>query len=260
MNYLLTDEGRARLVSLTAAPALYAFDFDGTLARIVREREAARLAPQVQQWLSALGRLVPTAVISGRSLADLRMRVGCEIPYLVGNHGMEDLETPPEVRLHAQQICEGWKQQLQGTATAQLEQVGVQIEDKRYSLTFHYRLSARKPRARSLLFDLVGRLTPSPRLVLGKAVINAVPPGMPHKGAAVLSLIQRSGVSQALYVGDDDTDEDVFTMPDARLLTVRVGFKQTSRAQFYLRTQAEMVTLLCELVGTLRRDSPAQVG
>ncbi len=257
MKYLLSDEGRARLETLTHEPALYAFDFDGTLARIVRERQAARLAPEVRRCLIALGRLAPTAVISGRSLADLRRRVAVDIPYLVGNHGMEDPETPTEVRLHARQVCESWKQQLQGGAAEQLAELGVQIEDKGYSLTFHYRLSAQKPRARSVLFEWVGRLTPSPRLVLGKAVVNAVPPGMPHKGAALLSLIHRANVSQALYVGDDDTDEDVFTLPDTRLLTVRVGIKQASHAQFYLRSQAEMTILLQELVRALSQQTSA---
>ena len=258
MKYLLTDEGRARLAELTKRPALYAFDFDGTLARIVRERQAARLAPDVRRWLSELSRLVPTAVVSGRSLSDLRVRVGAEIPYLIGNHGMEAPDTSPEVRLHAIQVCQGWKEQLDGEAAAQLADVGVQIEDKGFSLTFHYRLSAQKPRARTLLFEWVARLTPSPRLVLGKAVVNAVPPGMPHKGSALESLIERTEVEQALYVGDDDTDEDVFTLPDSRILSVRIGIKQTSHAGYYLRSQAEMTTLLQELVGTLESTGSHQ--
>lgn len=258
MMHLLSAEGQSRLRALVKEPALYAFDFDGTLARIVRERHAARLAPGVQRWLEALGRLVPTAVISGRSLSDLRTRLGLEVPYLVGNHGLEGADTPTQVVVQAREICADWKRQLQGILLSELSHVGVTIEDKGYSLTFHYRLSPNKPRARQLLFEVVGRLTPAPRLILGKAVVNAMPAGVPHKGDAVLALMRRAGVDRALYVGDDDTDEDVFALPDERILTVRVGLKQTSHARSYLRNQTEMSTLLAELVGLLGGEVPAE--
>ncbi len=259
MTHLLSAEGLVRLRTFVGAPALYAFDFDGTLSRIVRERDAARLAPGVRRWLEALNRLVPTAVISGRSLTDLRRRVGADIPYLVGNHGLEGADTPPSVAVHARDICLGWQRQLTGIPSAELDRVGVSIEDKGYSLTFHYRLSPNKPRARQLLFDAVARLTPAPRLILGKAVVNAMPAGVPHKGDAMLALMRRAGVDRALYVGDDDTDEDVFALSDERILSVRVGLKQTSRAPWYVRNQTEVSSLLAALVEILHPPSSNRV-
>jgi len=47
-----------------------------------------------------------------------------------------------------------------------------------------------------------------------------------------------------LYVGDDDTDEDVFSLPDERILSVRVGKKLMSAAQLYLERQSQMGSLL----------------
>lgn len=252
MTPLLSPAGTEALRALTTGgPVLYAFDFDGTLSRIVRDREAACLAPSVRRWLDALSRCAQTAVISGRSLLDLRTRVGPDIAYLVGNHGLEGSDTPGSVIVQARELCADWQRQLMGIPLAELERAGVTVEDKDYSLTFHYRLSPNKPRARRLLFDTVARLTPAPRLILGKAVVNAMPAGVPHKGDALLALMQRAGVEQALYVGDDDTDEDAFAVANARILSVRVGLKRTSRAAWYIASQTEMVPLLACLVELL---------
>ena len=50
------------------------------------------------------------------------------------------------------------------------------------------------------------------------------------------------GCDTALYVGDDETDEDVFALDEpGRLLTVRVG-NAPSRAAFYLQRQAGSMT------------------
>ena len=67
MHYLLASRGRRQLDLLTGTPTLYAFDFDGTLARIVRRHQDARLARPIREWLVELGKRAFTAVISRRS-------------------------------------------------------------------------------------------------------------------------------------------------------------------------------------------------
>jgi trehalose 6-phosphate phosphatase len=54
--------------------------------------------------------------------------------------------------------------------------------------------------------------------------------------------------SAALYVGDDVTDEDVFALRDARILTVRIGKKKGSSARYFLKRQAELAEVLRLLV------------
>ena len=57
----------------------------------------------------------------------------------------------------------------------------------------------------------------------------------------------------AIYVGDDDTDEDAFKADGmGRLLSVRVGRKRASAASYFIRSQAEIDRLLFQLV-RLRR-------
>jgi trehalose-6-phosphatase len=61
----------------------------------------------------------------------------------------------------------------------------------------------------------------------------------------------------ALYVGDDDTDEDAFGSDHpSRVLSIRIG-SRPSKARFRLRRQSDidsLLTALRELRRTKRRD------
>jgi hypothetical protein len=90
MKHILAATHRQMLGLLLRRRTLFAFDFDGTLAPITTDREAAQMRPSTRDLFTRLctGRLV--AVISGRSLADLERRLADARPtYLVGNHGIE---------------------------------------------------------------------------------------------------------------------------------------------------------------------------
>lgn len=227
--------------------ALFAFDFDGTLARIVQDRDAAVLTQPIRDALQALAIKAPTAVISGRSLVDLQPRVEGIRTHLIGNHGLEGLHTSERVMHQARDCCRAWLKTVQNEHRT-LSKVGVVVEDKTYSLTFHYRQASSSQAAREAIFHTAALLTPAPRLVMGKAVVNTIPSGSLHKGSAMLELMHQLQSSAALYIGDDDTDEDVFSLPDERIVTVRVGKKVTSAAQFYLDRQSQMGRFLTYLV------------
>ena len=134
---------------------------------------------------------------------------------------------------------------------------GVELEDKRYSLSLHYRRATNKRAARDALRDAAAALPAPARVVLGKQVINVVPAGAPDKGSALLALRERLGAETALFVGDDVTDEDVFRIdqPDT-LLTIRVGVKKTSAAAFAIPSQRDIDALLRRLIAL--REGGAQ--
>ncbi|MDP1591342.1 MAG: trehalose-phosphatase, partial [Prosthecobacter sp.] len=66
-------------------------DFDGTLAPLVSHADKACLTAATKAVLLRLASLpgVILAVISGRSLVDLRQRVGLPGVLYAGNHGLE---------------------------------------------------------------------------------------------------------------------------------------------------------------------------
>jgi trehalose 6-phosphate phosphatase len=248
MDYLLADKGKADLEALLTERSLYAFDFDGTLSKIVREHHAARLSRPIRFWLEELAKRAPTAIISGRSVEDLRARVGTAVPHLIGNHGSEGPHTRREDIQHVRETSSGWLELIKGRFQDELARSGVVVENKSYSLSFHYRTVDQRNEARALIARIIAELTPPPRLVLGKSVVNVMPPTASHKGTALLEYMRRLDCRTALYVGDDETDEDVFALRDARILTVRVGKKNGSSARYFLKRQAEIAQMLRLLV------------
>lgn len=60
-------------------------------------------------------------------------------------------------------------------------------------------------------------------------MVNLVPPDAPHKGSALGALMQREGMERLIYLGDDETDEDVFANGAlSTLLGVRVASRSGS--------------------------------
>lgn len=230
---------------------LCAFDFDGTLAPITSDPAGAFLTPEVLERLLRLTAVTPIAVLTGRSLADIRGRLGFEPTYVVGNHGVEGMSEAAELERHAA-ISQTWRQQLAVLLGGQPDIAkDILTEDKRYSLSLHYRAAADQAKAAAILRDLIGQLAPAPRLVTGKCVFNLLPPDSYDKGRALVELMKRSGAASAVYVGDDVTDEDVFRLRRHDVLSVRVEYMSNSAADFYIPDHADIARLLDELIERL---------
>lgn len=78
-------------------------------------------------------------------------------------------------------------------------------------------------------------------------MLNVVPAEAPDKGAALLRAREQLRCRRALYVGDDDTDEDVFALRLPEVLGIRVGERRSSQARYALRSQLEIDALLALL-------------
>lgn len=242
MKHLLSRENREVLAQLAWSRVLVAFDFDGTLAPIVSARDDAGMRTRTRELFEHVCGLYPCAVISGRSKADVASRLGsAQIKYVIGNHGLEPgsglSEFEGEVRRARTLLDE-----------SSLGLLGIDLEDKRYSLALHYRRSRNKRAARAQILTAIAALPVAMRVVPGKLVVNVVPARAPNKGEALLELRGVEGADTALYVGDDVTDEDVFELDQpGRLLTVRIGESRSSAAAYFLRDQREMDRLLAKL-------------
>ena len=123
---------------------------------------------------------------------------------------------------------------------------------KGLSVAVHYRRSRQREPARRAILDAAQSLNDM-RITAGKLVVNFVAPDARHKGLALEHTRAQFACDTAIYVGDDDTDEDVFNLPQAGYLSIRVGRKRTSAAPYYLRNQSGIDRLLEALV-TLREN------
>lgn len=249
MRKLFAPESLRAMEALSFTPTLYAFDYDGTLSRIARDPNSARTRASTDRWLERLAEHAPVAIVSGRSVTDLRRQLKFTPAYLIGNHGLEGLSARPDSLDRARESTQTWKAALLAQLSPELLAGGVVVEDKTYSIAVHYRASPTRRKAKLAILALASAFNPVPRIILGKCVVNLVPAGAPHKGVALMELMLSAGVSSAFYIGDDDTDEDVFTLPNAHLFTVRVGHKEGSSAQYFINGQREIDPLLRMLVG-----------
>jgi trehalose 6-phosphate phosphatase len=242
MKGILSHAGRKVLAQFAWSNVLVAFDYDGTLSPIVADRDRASIRLRTRERLEQLSTRYPVIVISGRGLADVRTRLsGTGVCHVVGNHGIEPWQATRPVMDEVTR----WQPILKDRL-ASLR--GVEIEDKSFSVAVHYRQSRAKKIARAAILAAAAELG-HVRVITGKQVMNILPHGAPHKGLALERERDRLGCDTAIYVGDDETDEDVFALDQpGRLLTVRVGAKSTSMANYCIRTQRDIDGLIQALL------------
>lgn len=247
MRHILAKAHRSVLEQFAWSRVLVAFDFDGTLAPIVREPSAAKMRASTAALFEALAKVYPTAVISGRARADVAKRVRCaRLVQVVGNQGAEwaDASDTEVARLERRfrAVIKQWSRQLEAALDGAQ---GVEVEDKGLSIAVHYRKSRRRKEARAAVLESVDALKGPLRVLGGKLAFNLMPQGAPHKGIAVQRLRAAQRADTAIYVGDDATDEDVFGLDEpGRLLSIRVGRSAWSAAHYYVRDQSEVDELL----------------
>ncbi|MGO9962160.1 MAG: trehalose-phosphatase [Acidimicrobiales bacterium] len=221
-------------------------DFDGTIAPIVLDLQAARALPGALGALHALAhKLGVVAAISGRPAAFLTDRLELaryRSPLRAfGLHGLEESFADGTVRLRDgvsdwQAVIRTVRDQLRRSLPA-----GVEIEDKSYGVTAHWRSLIAPP---AEIEGITARVTEVARAVAtehglvlmpGKACVElALPLGI-DKGTVVTDLC--AGQETAAFLGDDTSDLSAFRALDdlaaacgLRALKVAVAASETPRA------------------------------
>src|SRR5271166_2468099 len=228
---LLLDEHRCEVEARVAAASSLVFylDFDGTLAPIVDDPELARMTLVMRTVLEELSKQegVLVCVVSGRSLADIKSRVGLSGLVYSGNHGLE-IESESLRFVHPEAGCgraaiEDLNRRVAGLP---LLIPGVQLEPKGLSTTIHFRRA--DPTARDQVETIVRSLVPADHLDLmvteGKMNYEVRPRLDWNKGSAVRWIHERikDRAALAFVIGDDRTDEDTFlSLADA--IAIQLG-------------------------------------
>jgi trehalose 6-phosphate phosphatase len=209
------QEVKARLDR--AGSLLLFLDFDGTLAPIVEEPMMAVLPAATRHVLDELSAhdSITVAIVSGRSLGDVKGRVGMPALIYAGNHGLEidgrglAFEHPTAALLRAA-IREITERIATHAGTLQ----GVEIESKGLTSSIHYRRAARSAQIHleSVLRDIISPTDPNIEVKEGKMVHEIRPRIDWDKGKAVVWIREQLGQHEALPVvlGDDMTDENAF--------------------------------------------------
>jgi trehalose 6-phosphate phosphatase len=194
---------------------IWAFDFDGTLSPLVPDRQGAAMDPGCEELLADLADDPShvVAVISSRSLDDLRLRVHTEHVLLAGSSGLEWWVPGGHGLGPNQQATERLHTERRRLLPALrvLEQIhGVEIEDKTWSVAVHFRevtaadrgLVARALEAFHLRYGVSLHYGPD---VAEVQLLQQV-----SKEIAVKTLVKRFGAGltarSLVYAGDDEND------------------------------------------------------
>ncbi|GMR04609.1 MAG: hypothetical protein BMS9Abin23_0509 [Thermodesulfobacteriota bacterium] len=228
-------------------------DYDGTLTPIVSTPDEARLADDMRSIVKRLKEKVPVAVISGRSLADIRERVGIEGIIYAGNHGAEvwDGEKTVVSQNHTEKRV--LLEELIVELREKLDHIhGVIVEDKGVTASIHFRLI--KPRDLAEFFDIFSSTVKGSetafRITSGKKVFEIRPIDIWNKGDVVEWITKKIMPGRKpVYIGDDTTDEDAYRAIKGRGVSINVGTSAVS--EYCLNNQGEVKRFLELLLGVL---------
>ena len=241
---------------LLGTPLVLLLDIDGTISPIAPRPADATVLPVALDALRSLVRSdgVVVGLVSGRMADDVRRLVRIEPVWIIGNHGAEIFS--PDGRETVEPSVAAFEAEI-AAARRSLEASGVAVENKRWTLTVHYRATGIEPR------EIVSRVAAEHGLVMvtGKKVLELRPPVTVNKGTAAVALVERIGGfaegASILYAGDDATDEDAFRAlrdraPCAVTLHVAGEGSPTTCAEYIVPDPMEMGSVLAWLA-ELRR-------
>ncbi len=203
-------------------------DFDGTLAPFSVDRDAATLAPRVRELLAAIAAQGATAlaIVSGRRLAEIEERFDGIEAHLIGEHGWEERLPGGARRRH---LPSPRASALLDAAAASL---GARLpprclEVKRTAIVLHAR-GETPERVAELAREVA--LCHRPLRHHAELDLREIDGGWElrarghDKGTAVGAVVARlGGPTFAVYLGDDETDEDAFGAVAPLGFGVRVG-------------------------------------
>ena len=256
MNYLFAQWDKLK-EKLNNKVILLFLDYDGTLTPIVETPDKAVISQNTKDLLDKLSTSphCRVAIISGRSLSDIKAIVGLKDIIYAGNHGLEiegpkiKFESPISPRCRA--ILEHIKTELEEKLSSIK---GAILEDKGLSLSIHFRMVNKKqiPQVKAIVHECaIPYLVRSKiKIKSGKMVLEIRLPLEWDKGKVVLWLLARQKFAMSerplipIYIGDDKTDEDAFKVLKNRGLTIFVGKPKPSYAQYYLKDTREVTQFL----------------
>lgn len=255
------DELKEKLINKTVVLFL---DFDGTLTPIVDTPNRANLSCETKEILEKLVKKenCKLIIISGRALQDLKEKIRIKDIVYVGNHGLE-IEGPKikfesKIPMHFKDCLNEIKLALKN----KLSNIkGILIEDKGLSISLHYRMvSDSDLELMEKIFKEVIQsyvIKNKIKICLGKKVFEIRPPASWDKGKISLWLLAREKFIirdsdiEPVYIGDDITDEDAFSVLKNNEFTIFVGKQKESSAKYYLKNTEEVKGFLNILIKCL---------
>ena len=236
---------------IAARQRLFLLDYDGTL---VSFENAPRKAKPDEKLLALLGKLTSNeknrvAIISGRNKETLESWFDFSRLILVAEHGAWIKRGSLDWQI-IEPLSNSWMEQIRPLMEHYVDWTpGSFLEEKDFSLVWHYRKAdpnladVRTKELENALLDLIANLNLG--VLKGNKVIEVKNVSI-NKGRIASFLINESYYDFILAVGDDYTDEDVFSVLPEGAYSIKVGIGSTF-ANYSIHSPGDVRQLLLEL-------------
>ena len=210
-------------------------DYDGTLVNFKNDPQAASPDDELHEIITRLeeNEKNSVTVISGRDRDTLQKWMAGHKVNLIVEHGVWLKRIGEEWQM-LDNINSSWKPTIRPILENFVDRTpGTFIEEKNYSLVWHYRNSEPEQgelRANELKDELRNMIANNNlELMEGNKVIEVKSGGI-NKGLAALRFLRGENYDCTVAIGDDWTDEYMFReLPDTAI-TIKVGMKSTAAA------------------------------
>jgi len=248
----ITPEEKKKILAKynTSTKRLILLDYDGTLSGFQIIPEDAIPSAEVLDLITKLAQNDRNviAIVSGRDKDILEAWFGTKKIHLIAEHGAF-----VKLDLWMSTIFEQikWKQPvLKIMKRFQNLSVGSFIEEKEYSIAWHYRQMDSQigyNKSRELIETLQYFIANSGAKILDGNKVVEVKSAYMNKGTAINTAYNFENYDFCIAIGDDKTDEDMFNVINANNgISIKVGEGNTV-AKYRLENQTKVITLLHDL-------------
>jgi len=227
-------------------------DYDGTLVGLTSIPEKAKPDEQIKKLLQKLSNDPQNTVviISGRDRNILTKWLGDLNLSLVASHGLWLRTTPQDEWKMMMDLDNDWKSSVRNILELYTDRIpGSFIEEKEFSLAWHYRqcdpdiVASKFNEIKDALLSMIQSSTLE--LINGNKVLE-INDSRFNKGYAALNLLQNQEFDFVFAVGDDATDEDLFSLLPKDSYTIKIGTGNTN-AGYRMKSWKSLRKMLEEL-------------
>jgi len=227
-------------------------DYDGTLLPFAPVPGKAKPNKKLINTLKKLGKCRENTVvlISGRDKKWMEKWFGKIQIYLVAEHGAWLKERRKEWKTFGV-LDREWKKKILPILQTYKDRLpGSFIEEKSFSLVWHYRNSNPELssfRIREFMDEIVSFTANRDIYLLQGNKVVEIKGGNINKGLAVKEFLSKEKYDFILCVGDDNTDEDMFQVIPPDGYSVKVGLEK-SYARYNVKSYEEVLAILENLL------------
>ena len=230
---------------------LLLLDYDGTLVPFESNPEEAKPDEDLLNLLRKISddKRNELVIISGRDRGTLEKWFGNINVSLVAEHGVEIRENGNPWQI-IEKLSVDWKKEIRPILDRYVEKTPLSfVEEKKYSLVWHYRnvgLILGPNRKRELVGLLAEVASSFDLQVLEGNKVIEIKSARINKGKITSRFVAKTTWDFILAMGDDTTDEDIFTVLPERAFSIKVGL-ENSQAKFNFKSIKDVRPLLREL-------------